>query len=241
MSISTTVLCSLPFFEGLQETQLQELSSIATLRLFKPNAIVSRAGEVHDAVGYLLSGQLQTKEIADDGRVVSLSTLTPGAWVGWFALVDPRYVSDEVITVIDSHVITWPVRLLRPLVQGNVLLSNRFLQLATLHIQAAKRERVMLTLPNAFQRICFQINILAGQSDFHFDGAVNVLPKQHDLASAANTTRETVSRSIQILLKHGVIEKNGRRVFIRRRDLLRKLAYDGSDALQNSKHLSSVD
>ena len=93
---------------------------------------------------------------------------------------------------------------------------------------------MMLTLPSAFQRICFQISSLSSQADSDWREDVSALPKQHDLASAANTTRETVSRTLQLLIKAGIISKVGHKVVVKRRDLLKRLAYDGPESLQAS-------
>lgn len=236
MPISMTLLSSLPFFEGLDDHQKDELCNIATLRSFKPGAIIGRAGEAHDAIGYLISGQLQAKELADDGRVVSLSVSGAGTWVGWLALVDANFVSEETQCLTACQLLTFPARLLRPLVQTNPILLNRLLQIAALSLKAARRERTMLTLPNAFQRICFQISNLSGEFDPETLERVSALPRQQELASAANTSRETVSRTLQMLIKAGVIGKVGHRVVVRRLDLLKRLAYDGPESLSTARN-----
>lgn len=231
MSISISLLNSLPFFQGLDDLQKGEFCGAATLRSFKPGTQIGRAGEVHDAIAYVISGQLQLKELADDGRVVSLSVMGPGAWLGWLAIVDQGYVSEEILCLSNCQVITFPTRQLKQLVQSNALLLNRFLELAANNIKTARAERMMLTLPNAFQRICFQISNLSGEFDPETLERISALPRQQELASAANTSRETVSRTLQLLIKAGVIHKLGHRVVVRRLDLLKRLAYDGPESL----------
>lgn len=231
MSISISLINSLPFFEGLEETQKLEICGIATLRSLNAGAVIGRSGEVHDAVAFVVSGQLQCKELADDGRVVSLAVMGPGTWVGWLALVDASYLSEEILCLTNCQLVTFPTRQLKPVVQANTVLLMRFLQLAAASIKTARSERMMLTLPNAFQRICFQISHLSGEFDPETLERVSALPRQQELASAANTSRETVSRTLQLLIKAGVIHKVGHRVVVRRLDLLKRLAYDGPESL----------
>ncbi|UOD50429.1 Crp/Fnr family transcriptional regulator [Orrella daihaiensis] len=231
MSISVSLLNSLPFFQGLDDSQKEEFCGAATLRSFKSGTQIGRAGEIHDAIAYVISGQLQCKELADDGRVVSLSVMGPGAWVGWLAIVDQGYVSEEILCLTTCQLMTFPTRQLKTLVQTNAVLLNRFLGLAATNIKAARAERMMLTLPNAFQRICFQISNLSGEFDPETLERISALPRQQELASAANTSRETVSRTLQLLIKAGVIHKTGHRVVVRRLDLLKRLAYDGPESL----------
>lgn len=232
MAINISLLHSLAFFESVDEPSKVELSNIATLRNFKAAATIGRAGEAHEAVAYVLSGQLQSKQLADDGRVVSLSILGPGAWVGWLAIVDGRHVSEEIRCLTECQIITFPLRLLRPVVKSNAVLLGRFLQLAVQTIESTRRERIMLTLPNAFQRVCFQISHLSGDINSDTYKSISVLPRQQELASAANTSRETVSRTLQMLMKAGIIHKVGHRVLVRRVDLLRRLAYEGPESLK---------
>ena len=232
MSISISLLNTLAFFNDMDETSKTELCNIATLRNFNKAVTIGRAGEAHEAVAFVVSGQLQSKQLADDGRVVSLSIMGSGAWVGWLAIIDDRYVSEEIKCLTHCQVITFPIRLLRPLVQANTLLLNRFLTLAVQTIDAARKERMMLTLPNAFQRICFQMSHLSGEIDAQTREMISALPRQQELASAANTSRETVSRTLQTLMKAGIIHKEGHRVVVRRVDLLRRLAYDGPELLE---------
>ena len=234
MSISISLADTLAFFDGMDEANKAELCNIATLRNFKAPATIGRAGEAHEAVAYVVSGQLQAKQLADDGRVVSLSIMRPGSWIGWLAIIDDRYVSEEIKCLTQCQVITFPIRLIRPLVQTNTVLLNHFLALAVQTIDVARKERMMLTLPNAFQRICFQMSHLSGEIDAETREMISALPRQQELASAANTSRETVSRTLQALMKAGIIQKQGHRVVVRRVDLLRRLAYDGPELLDQS-------
>ena len=233
MSISIALLDSLPFFEGLDEQTKSQICNIASLKNFNEATTIGRAGDARETAVYVVTGQLQSRQLADDGRVISLSILGPGTWVSWLALVDGRYVSEEIKCLTPCQVVSFPIRLLKPLLQSNTLLLDRLLKLAVHAMDIAQRERMILTLPNAFQRVCFQISHLCGDIDTDTLERLNALPRQQDLASAANTSRETVSRTLQMLVKSGIIRKSGHRMVIRRLDLLRRLAYDGPELLND--------
>ena len=57
------------------------------------------------------------------------------------------------------------------------------------------------------------------------------LPNQREIASIVNTSRETVSRALQLLIKGGVLGKAGHKLVVHKAELLEKLAIDGLDAL----------
>ena len=48
------------------------------------------------------------------------------------------------------------------------------------------------------------------------------MPTQQEIAIMVNTSRETVSRAIQILLQKGVVEKDLRRLIVRQPEELSK-------------------
>jgi len=109
------------------------------------------------------------------------------------------------------------------LLANNAILANRFLQLSADSIRRLEQARVMLSLPNAFHRVFMQINLLSAGSN----SALTSLPKQQDIAHSVNTSRETVSRALQILIKSGVLRKVGHQIVIKQADALKKLAADG--------------
>jgi CRP-like cAMP-binding protein len=97
-------------------------------------------------------------------------------------------------------------------------------------------ERVLLSLPNAFQRVCAW---LLHEQVKGSDGAwlVHKTPKQLDLANLLNTSRETVSRSMTRLMREGVIQKDLQGLRVLRPDKLNSLAQEDSPpSLNPSRH-----
>ncbi len=55
------------------------------------------------------------------------------------------------------------------------------------------------------------------------------MPTQQAIATMVNTSRETVSRALQVLLQKQVVEKDMRRLIVRQPDVLRKMALEDPD------------
>jgi CRP-like cAMP-binding protein len=74
---------------------------------------------------------------------------------------------------------------------------------------------VLLGIPNAYQRV---FALLSQMSSAMPGGLIEVqnLPRQQQIAIMLNTSRETVSRAIAELVQAGVVEKDGRRLIVRR-------------------------
>jgi DNA-binding FadR family transcriptional regulator len=90
----------------------------------------------------------------------------------------------------------------------------------------------MLSLPNAFHRVFVQINLLAN-SDAK-EQSTKIIPRQQDLANMVNTSRETVSRALQTLIKQGILSKNGHQISVEQSELLNQLAQNGPQLLEKN-------
>jgi CRP-like cAMP-binding protein len=120
-----------------------------------------------------------------------------------------------------------PASVIQKLITKHALLAQRFLQMSADSIRRLEQGRALLSLPNAFHRVFMQINLLSSDAE---TGLTN-LPKQRDIASAVNTSRETVSRALKLLIKNGVLNKAGNNIVIKQADTLKKLAIDGLEAI----------
>ena len=90
----------------------------------------------------------------------------------------------------------------------------------------------MLSLPNAFHRVFVQLHLLTNSASEQ--RASNIIPRQQDIASMVNASRETVSRALQALIKHGVLTKSGHQIQITSSALLNQLAQEGPQALPSA-------
>lgn len=106
------------------------------------------------------------------------------------------------------------------LIHNNPLVAERVLKRFAVSIRRASNFRMILGIPNAFQRVYALIDYLAQKSQ---SGLVVIdrLPTQQEISIMINTSRETVSRAIHLLIQRGIVEKDMRRLIIRRPDVLR--------------------
>jgi DNA-binding IclR family transcriptional regulator len=82
--------------------------------------------------------------------------------------------------------------------------------------------RSLQAIPNAFTRVFALINYfkIIGPGGLE---VIEDAPTQQEMAIMVNTSRETVSRAISELMRMGVVEKDLRRLIIRKPEILRML------------------
>ena len=209
-------------FAKLPDHQLEEVRKAVRLRHFARREMVCRKDAPADGLYLLFSGQLQVLNIAEDGRETGLNLIKPGAFFGELSVIDDRSRSAHIVAIEPATVGVVPQSAARDLfyrLPGTAEAMMR--HLATL-VRSLTDFRVMLALPSAFQRVYALLHQLGKPGP---GGLVVIqnLPKQHEVAIMVNTSRETVSRAIAQLVAEGVLEKDYRRLIVRRPDRLEEL------------------
>lgn len=233
MNTVTFPLAEIPLLNGLPEADLQELASVAQVRTLEAGQDLIKAGETPAFLIFVLEGRLQQHEMSPDGRVIGLGVVNKGEAIGWLSLIDGQPISASINALQSTHLMLIPMPVAQRLVLTRPLVIERLLKLLAGQIRHNNSEKSMLSLPNAFHRVFVQVNQLSADSPA--GQPLDHLPKQHELASIVNTSRETVSRALQMLVKSGVLGKVGHQIVIKQSDALQKLASDGPDALPPTK------
>lgn len=229
--LDLSLLHSIPLLNGLPDALLSEIASNSKVLEYPSGSTVLKAGDTPGYMMIVLTGVIQLNELAEDGRVTGISYAGPTQLLAWASIIDHGPLLQSIVAVKASKLLVCPIKLIQHLVSNDVLLANRFLKLATDSIRKLEQSRNMLNLPNAYHRVFMQINLLSSDAK---SGTTN-LPKQLDIATSVNTSRETVSRAIQMLIKNGVLRKVGHQIVIKQADELKKLAIDGPDAISATK------
>lgn len=233
MAVAVDLIKQFPFFQGLPDLDLQTIAQNAQLGAAKQGQEILARGAVVNYLTFVVSGRIQSTEIADDSRVIGITILVPGDIIGCLTLADGQAVTNSLRTLEDSQMLLIPMVLAKSLLNTQPLIAQRVMHLLAQSVRHSMKERSMLSLPNAFHRIFVQLNLLVNNSSVQRQ--VHHVPRQQDIAAMVNTSRETVSRALQLLIKNGVLTKSGHQLHIQQSDALKKLAADGLDALPHHK------
>ncbi len=210
-------------FSELPEDQLDEIRRVLRLRHFARREVVCRKDDPADGLYLLVSGQLQVMDVAESGQEVGLNLIKPGSFFGELSVVDNRPRSANVVALEVSTVGVLPQTAARDLFYKLPSTAEAMMRHLTGMVRTMTDFRVLLALPSAFQRV----HALLHQLEKPMPGGLVViqpLPKQHEVAIMLNTSRETVSRAIGQLVAEGVVQKDHRRLIVRRPSRLRELA-----------------
>lgn len=232
MPITPETLKRIPFFEGLPTGRLEPFLGYFELKSFVAGQRIFKLGDRPNFLAFVISGSLQVQEFASDGRLVGVAPIIAGGAAGWLPMIDGEAFDCDIITAEETVLCLAPNQLLKRLVLENPLLSERLIAQMATALRRITQDKLGLTLPNAYHRVYVQIHKLVRKSD---TPTTMALPKQHEIAYMANTSRETVSRALQQLIRSGILAKTGHAITIMKPEELAKLAHDGPDALPASE------
>jgi CRP/FNR family transcriptional regulator, cyclic AMP receptor protein len=226
MPIPLETAASIPLFKGLDPQTLSTVAQLMSSRSYLSHDIVLRKGDVADHLAFLLVGKLQVVDVTEDGREIGIHFITPGNYFGELSVIDGQPRSASVVSVKPSEVAFLPAAQARALIYNRPLIAERFLTHFAQIVRASSRQRILLSIPNAFQRVFAQLQQFVRDTK---DGGqvIEGLPKQHEIAIMVNTSRETVSRALHTLMKMNIVEKKGTILIVNRPEQLKNAAVVG--------------
>lgn len=229
--VVTVYLQKIPLLAGVDPQVLTQVGGALQLRAVERGQYVLHKGGPGDSLLFLLSGRLQAVDLTEDGREVGLSMLAPGAYFGELSIIDGLPRSASIMACEKSLVALLPRPQAMALIHQSPLVAERLLKRMAATIRTAATYRTILGIPNAFQRVFALLNKFAGTRAGGLV-AIDNMPTQQEIAIMANTSRETVSRAIRSLIRKGVLEKDMRRLIVRRPDMLHEAAHGDIEAVQ---------
>lgn len=221
MPISRLLFSKIAGFSALGEPSATAILESAKLLDVPAKTMIASQGQAFGQLVVPIRGTVLASQSTADKRVIGQQQLTPCEPVGWLYVVDEGCIPYSLTTVTEASVILIPREAAyEALLHCPELAGKVFHGLAKLARQQFE-ERQILSINSAFQRVYVLLQQIAVSSP---PNQAPLLPKQQDIATRLNTSRETVSRALQILLKEGILAKKGHQFFVHRPDRLALLA-----------------
>ncbi|HID01295.1 MAG TPA: Crp/Fnr family transcriptional regulator [Piscirickettsiaceae bacterium] len=212
-------LSHFPLFRNVPESTLSNIQKKLKVRLYPKKTVILKKGEPSRHLLFLVSGQADIIDFDSEGGEVWIATLEPGDHFGELALIlnEPR--SADVIATSPSSVAFLSKNEALSLLTEHPIIARNMMEHLALTIKQQNLHLHMLNQPSATERIKALLLLKARR----YAGdllVVENLPSQAQLAKMANTSRETVSRTLAKLCREGVLEKDYKRLIIRKPDAL---------------------
>lgn len=201
---------------------LKRASGMVRIAEFARGDYICFQGDPRSPLVLVISGQLRTSTLSEDGREIPVRVINPGQSVGEPPILLDSPSHGNLAAVRKSTVALFSRAHARQLLHEPDVaraLNNSM----AIHVMRLVETHGVQRLPRADARISAVIEsaINDGAKD---ESPLIELPDQATIAAMANVTRETVSRVLKSLTDRGVIAKEGRQIRVRDRVTLHTLA-----------------
>jgi len=197
------VLRNLPLFSGLEDTELDKLSKVASRKRVERGASVVRAGDVTDSLYILLSGRAKVTNTDEEGREIILAWLGPSEFFGEMGLLDGSPRSANVVAAEACELMFLSKEAFQRCLQDNFQVAQKLMKILVQRLREADRKIESLALLDVYGRVA---RLLLDMS-VEVDGLRVVKKKmsKQDMAKMIGASREMVSKVMRDLELRGYI------------------------------------
>lgn len=228
MPLSNLIISSIPDFASLDERYTDIFAQSGSLVQCSAGSLIVAQQQPFDFLIVPLTGHVRAIQAGPDNRNFAQIELPLMEPLGWLNIIDGGNMPYSLVAATDASIALLPGAVAKEALLHQPLLAVKVFRtlarLARQHIE----ERRILSVNSAFQRVFVLLQKIS-ESPTN-PGEAPQLPKQQAIADHLNTSRETVSRALQFLLKQGVLVKKGHQFFVHQPDRLAQLATLGPKA-----------
>ena len=223
-------LRKIPLLANLTDAEVAKIKGEFRFRRYDRRETVLQKGGEGDHLLFLLSGQLQVIDVTEDGRAIGLRMLHAGDFFGEIAVINGATRSATVVALTEVLVAFLPRAVTLELFSTSPSVANLMLRHLAQKVQRDSELRALLSIQNASRRIYAFLDLLKQHGTDGFD-VVESLPTHQDIAIMINTSRETVTRALVVLVQQGIVLKDGHRLIIVNTQAMRQLVQGAPVAL----------
>ena len=210
------LLQSVALFWDLSEEELGYISEKMIARHYKSGKFIFLEDSEGEQCFFVVQGSVKVTRLSKDGREVILAMLNEGEFFGEMALLDGESRSANVIALEETEVLTLNREDFLVVLHDYPQIAIQLLKEMADRLRKSDRQIASLSLSDAEKRIALCIIRFADEQGIIKRGQVSIpkMPIQQDIANMAGTSRETVSRAINLLEKEHFIKRQGRELLI---------------------------
>ena len=210
------LLQSVALFWDLKEEELGYISEKMVARKYESGNYIFMEESDGEQCFFVVKGSVKVTRLSKEGREVILAMLNQGDFFGEMSLLDGESRSANVIALEKTEVLTLNRKDFLIVLSEYPKIAIQLLKELASRLRKSDRHIASLSLSDAEKRIALCIIRFADEKGIIRNGRVSIakIPIQQDIANMAGTSRETVSRALNVLEKEQLIDRNGRELVI---------------------------
>ena len=210
------LLQSVSLFWDLTEEELGYISEKMVSKQYDAGQMILLEASEGEQCFFVTEGSVKITRLSKKGREVILAILSDGDFFGEMSLLDGEFRSANVVALDDTEVLTLNRNDFLLVLKNYPQIAIRLLKEMAHRLRKSDRQIASLSLSDAEKRIAMCILRIADEKGVIKKGQVSIpkIPIQQDIANMSGTSRETVSRTLKLLVKEGFVQRNGKELII---------------------------
>ncbi|MDG5800143.1 Crp/Fnr family transcriptional regulator [Marinilabiliaceae bacterium ANBcel2] len=211
-----------PLFKGIDRKSVEMLLKKINFQIkrYRRDDVIALSGDECKSLGIVLKGSVRGEMINMKGGVLKIEDITEGRPIAVAFLFGNRNFYPVTITANeDVTILSLPLNSVISLIQLNSFFLNNFMDAVSNRAQFISNKLKFLS----FKSLKSKIALYLLEQDIHKKGSVILKSSHEELSELFGVTRPSLSRTIRVLDKEGVIDAKGKHITINRRNELMNL------------------
>ena len=219
------IISGVPSFNGLPDSQLEELRNIALNRHYNKGETIFSDGAEGKGFFVVVEGLVKIFKTSPDGKEQILHIYGPGEPFGQVAVYAGRSFPASAQAIARSHVLFFPRAAFVGLITRIPSLAMNMLAVLSMRLRGFTAQIENLSIKEVSGRLAgYLVYLLDEQGNKDF---IDLNISKGQLASLLGTIPETLSRIFARMTELNLIETDGRRIKLLNREKLEELAKYG--------------
>tara|TARA_R110002073_G_scaffold22769_2_gene78483 strand:+ start:1634 stop:2413 length:780 start_codon:yes stop_codon:yes gene_type:complete len=218
----TINLRSIPLLNQLSTDEMNQVKKELSIQRYSRREVILQKEARCDSLLLLLSGRIQAIDVTKEGRVIGLSLLSAGSFLGETALINKSLHTTSVVALSEVLIAFLPSTTALHLFTHSPSVACQIQHHLAQKVQRDRTFRALLSINNTAKRIVSFLEFMK-QKTPEKQELVENLPTHQEIANMINTSRETVTRTLLTLAHQGIIRKDANRLIIINPEALSRL------------------
>lgn len=204
-----TAFRRLYWFEKLSDADLSLLFPLVQCRQVEKETPLFNEGDPANGVHFVLNGLVKVIRTSEDGREHILRLVQPGETFAEAVLFTGRPYPASAIAATDCEIAFLPTTALETAVKASPELAVRLIQTLADRLYLVQEKVKLLALDNVTERTVAILLALAREQNLPENNGIIELPwklTRQELANLVGTTRETLTRTLSLMKKEGLVD-----------------------------------
>jgi CRP/FNR family transcriptional regulator, polysaccharide utilization system transcription regulator len=221
-----TLACGCAFFDGISQEHIQLLNEYSNIMRFFKGEVLFKEGEEPSGLFIITKGKIKVYRTGNEGKEQIVRLSNQGDLVGYRALIGEGDYKSAAATLEESNVCFIPKEIVLRVVENNVLIYKRIIQLLSDDLQFAEQKIKELAQKPVRERVADALLQLKDKYGYDKDDiTINITMSREELANLVGTATETLIRILSDFKKDKIIDLDHRKIKIMNLEQLERTAH----------------